>query len=170
MILRITIPTAALGAFILLSAVDRQSAAAELPGRTPLTASTPARFVLPTSRSLPPVTRSDSTPLYTEDQATAGAALFAKVCAECHEKKDIAGPDFRSKWNGRKLSELYELVRTTMPDSDPGKFSRDEYAGAMAYILKQNGLPSGDKAIMPDSAAMSAVQLSLPPLPPGQLR
>lgn len=105
----------------------------------------------------------DST-LYTEEQATAGAAVFGKVCAECHEKADITKPDFRSKWNGRTLFELFELVRTTMPDSNPGGLTREEYAGALAYILKANGLPAGGTAVMPDSAAMSNVKLSLPPL------
>ena len=105
----------------------------------------------------------DST-LYTEEQATAGAAVFGKVCAECHEKADITKPDFRSKWNGRTLFELFELVRTTMPDSNPGGLTREEYAGALAYILKANGLPAGTTAVMPDSALMSNVKLSLPPL------
>lgn len=104
----------------------------------------------------------DST-LYTEEQATSGAALFGRVCAECHEKADITKADFRSKWNGRTLFELYELVRTTMPDSNPGGLSRDEYAGALAYILKMNGLPAGSSGVMPDSAAMSNAKLVLPP-------
>jgi cytochrome c5 len=101
--------------------------------------------------------------LFTEEQATAGAATFGKICAECHEKADITKPDFRSKWNGRTLFELFELVRTTMPDSNPGGLTREEYAGALAYILKVNGLPAGTTAVMPDSAAMSNVKLSLPP-------
>ena len=109
------------------------------------------------------LTAQDST-LYTEEQATSGAVVFGKVCAECHEKADITKADFRSKWNGRTLFELFELVRTTMPDSNPGGLTRDEYAGAMAYILKANGLPAGSTAVMPDSAAMSNVKLSLPPL------
>ena len=102
--------------------------------------------------------------LYTEEQATSGAVVFAKVCAECHEKADITKPDFRSKWNGRTLFELFELVRTTMPDSNPGGLTREEYAGTMAYILKANGLPAGTTPVMPDSAAMSNAKLSLPPL------
>ncbi|MBP6771412.1 MAG: cytochrome c [Gemmatimonadaceae bacterium] len=113
-----------------------------------------------------PVTPRDSTPLYTEEQATAGEAVFAKVCAECHEKKDVTSADFRSKWHGRALLELYELIRTTMPDSNPGALSRDEYAGTLAYILKLNGVPAGPTAIMPDSIAMKAALLALPPVAP----
>jgi mono/diheme cytochrome c family protein len=120
----------------------------------------------PVHSSIPHAALADSTPLYTEEQATAGGALFARICAECHEKKDVAGTDFRAKWTGRALFELYELIRTTMPDSNPGGLSRDEYAGALAYILKLNGLPAGTTAVMPDSAAMQNVKLDLPPPSP----
>ncbi|MBL0172881.1 MAG: cytochrome c [Gemmatimonadaceae bacterium] len=113
-----------------------------------------------------PLVRADSTPLYTEEQATAGAVLFGRVCAECHEKKDLTKADFRAKWTGRPILDLFELVRTTMPDSNPGGLSRDEYAGALAYILKLNGLPAGDTPVMPDSSAMKNVKLELPPPAP----
>lgn len=112
------------------------------------------------------VTRRDSTPLYTEQQATDGAVLFGKVCVECHEKKDVTKADFRAKWTGRPIFDLYELVRTTMPDSNPGGLSRDEYANALAYILKLNGLPAGSTAVMPDSATMQRTMLELPAVPP----
>jgi mono/diheme cytochrome c family protein len=108
----------------------------------------------------------DTTPLYTDAQATAGLAVFTKNCAECHEKKDVTSADFRSKWSGKTLFDLYELVRTTMPDSNPGALSRDEYAAAIAYILKLNGLPAGPATVMPDSSAMRAVTLALPPQSP----
>jgi cytochrome c5 len=111
----------------------------------------------------------DSTPLYTEEQATTGTEVFKKVCVECHEKADITNVDFRGKWNGRTLYDLYELVRSTMPDSNPGSLSREEYAGALAYILKLNGLPAGTTAVMPDSAAMTAAKLDLAGPPPPSL-
>ena len=118
---------------------------------------------LPVEALVRAVTAKDSVPLYTEEQATTGAAVFGKVCAECHEKKDITGADFRAKWTGRPVWELYELVRTTMPDSNPGSLSRDDYAAALAYILKLNGVPAGPAAVMPDTTAMKTAKLDLPP-------
>ncbi len=112
------------------------------------------------------VTHGDSTPLYTEEQATAGAVLFGRVCVECHEKTNVTSADFRAKWTGRPILDLYELIRTTMPDSNPGALSRDEYAEALAYILKLNGLPAGVTPVMPDSTAMRNVTLTLPPPTP----
>jgi S-disulfanyl-L-cysteine oxidoreductase SoxD len=104
----------------------------------------------------------DSAALYTEAQATAGAEVYTKVCASCHEKTDVTNADFKANWGGRSLYELYEEIRTTMPDDNPGALSRDEYAGATAYILKLNGFVAGQVAVMPDSAAMAGAKLVFP--------
>ena len=166
MMLQLTIPSLSLSAVALAAALRGPDVA---PARSahhfPLTHANVAAIGAP-SRTRGLVTRNDSTPLYTEEQATAGAVVFGKICVECHEKKDIAGADFRAKWTGRPLFALFELIRTTMPDSNPGGLSRDEYAAALAYILKQNGLPAGAMTVMPDSAAMQGAMLSLPPQSP----
>ena len=149
MMLSTTISSALLAGVLMFSAWNSSSATSERP--------------LSIDALVNAVTAKDSVPLYTEEQATTGAVVFGKICAECHEKKDVAGADFRAKWTGRPVWELYELVRTTMPDSNPGSLSRDDYAAAIAYILKLNGLPAGPAAVMPDTTAMKAAKLDLPP-------
>ena len=111
----------------------------------------------------PSILRLDTAKVYTDSQATAGQAVFVKVCAECHETKDVTGADFRTKWKGQSVFALFEQIRTTMPDGNPGTLSRDEYISTVAYILKLNGLPAGDKALATDSVALSGITLELPP-------
>ena len=149
--LRTTLPVACFGAVLLLAVARGQSSAAPLPSASLSAASF---HVL-----------RDTTPLYTEEQATSGSAIFAKVCVECHEPADYNGNKFREKWNGQPMLDLYEYIRTKMPDDKPASLTRDEYADALAYILKENGVPAGPTKIAPDSAAMSAVKLDLPPKP-----
>jgi mono/diheme cytochrome c family protein len=162
MMLQTAIPTAFFATIVMLAATAGAPRASQQLGAQPLSPSTAAarvRMTLPaTARWVP----ADSVPMYTEDQATAGLEVFTKVCSECHEKKDMTSADFKTKWGGRPLLELYELVRTTMPDGNPGSLSRTEYANAMAYVLKLNGLPAGAAAIMPDSVAMSAAKVVFP--------
>lgn len=146
--IRTTLPVACFGAVLLLAATRGQSNAAPLPS-APLSA---ASFV-----------GADTVPLYTAEQATSGTAIFEKVCVECHEPADYAGNKFREKWNGKPLIDLYDYIRTKMPDDKPESLTREEYADALAYILKENGVPAGPTKIAPDSAAMSAVMLDLPP-------
>lgn len=147
--IRTTLPVACFGAVLLLAVTRGQGNAAPLPSASLSAASFLA------SR--------DTIPLYTEEQATSGAALYEKVCVECHEPVDYKGDKFREKWNGKPMLDLYEYLRTKMPDDRPGELTRDEYADALAYILKENGVPAGPTKIAPDSAAMSAMTLHLPP-------
>jgi mono/diheme cytochrome c family protein len=108
----------------------------------------------------------DTVKAYTEEQATAGQAVFTKVCAECHETKDVTGADFKTKWGGRPVFALFEQIRTTMPDGNPGTLSRDEYLATVTYIMKLNGLPAGSTPLASDSAALSAINLDVPPSSP----
>lgn len=147
--IRTTLPVACLGAALLLAATRGQGNAAPLPSASLSTASF--------------LTSLDTVPLYTAEQADSGAKVFEKVCVECHEPVDYSGDEFREKWNGKPMLDLYEYIRTKMPDDRPGELTRDEYAVALAYILKENGVPAGPTKIAPDSAAMSAVMLHLPP-------
>ena len=105
----------------------------------------------------------DTAKLYTEAQATDGAAVWTKTCSSCHESKDVTSADFRTKWGGRALFELYEQIRTTMPDDAPGTLTAEEYTNSVAYILKLNGLPAGETKLVADSATMSGMKIELPP-------
>lgn len=109
-----------------------------------------------------PLAALDTVKSYSEEQATAGQAVFTKVCAECHETKDVNGGDFRTKWNGRTVFSLFEQIRTTMPDGNPGTLSREEYAATVAYVLKLNGLQPGGAPLGTDSAALATFTLDLP--------
>lgn len=109
----------------------------------------------------------DTVPVYSDSQATAGQAVWGKACAECHETKDVTGADFRTKWAGQPVFSLFEQIRTTMPDGDPGSLPRESYEAALAYILKLNGLTAGTAPFAADSVALAGVKLILPPPPPG---
>lgn len=108
----------------------------------------------------------DSAKLYTEAQAEEGARVWTDTCAGCHETKDVTSADFRTKWVGRSLFELYEQIRTTMPDDGPGTLTPEQYLHSVAYILKANGLPAGETPLVSDSVAMSALTFELPAPPP----
>ena len=50
------------------------------------------------------------------------------ICVACHPRGTYTTPAFRTAWNGRPLSELFDLVREKMPKSDPGSLTPAEYA------------------------------------------
>ena len=107
----------------------------------------------------------DSAKLYTETQAAEGAKVWTATCSACHESKDVTSADFKTKWVGRSLFELYEQIRTTMPDDAPGTLTPDQYLTSVAYILKLNGLPAGETALVSDSATLSTLKFAMPAPP-----
>jgi mono/diheme cytochrome c family protein len=94
-----------------------------------------------------------STPgFYTAAQATRGEKVFAAQCVTCHARKDLSSPDFHLKWNGRTVFDLFERLQSTMPESDPGSLSAEEYADVVAYLMKLNGMPAGKMVVAPGPA------------------
>ena len=102
--------------------------------------------------------------IYNEEQAQRGNGIFAKTCVECHTQKDMSGADFRLNWNGRTVFDLFERIRTTMPEAAPGSMTRAEYADVTAYLLKLNGMPSGT-ATMPADSTLAATKIDIPAPP-----
>jgi len=105
----------------------------------------------------------DSVGFYTEAEAQRGQSVYKAVCSECHELQDFTNPDFRTEWDGNSLYELFESIRTTMPDENPGTLTREQYVDVVTYVLKLNALPSGEAEFTADSATASAAILRLLP-------
>jgi hypothetical protein len=95
-----------------------------------------------------------STVTFTEAQATRGGEVFGSVCLDCHARKDLNNPDFRTKWGGRTAFDFFELVRSTMPESNPGGLERAAYIDITAYMMQLNGLAPGSVALPEDEAGL----------------
>jgi sugar lactone lactonase YvrE len=103
--------------------------------------------------------------VYTEAQATRGQADYLQHCAACHgsglngngEAPALVGAEFISDWAGLTLGELFDRIRNTMPQDNPGKLSRDVYADTLAFVLKANGYPAGQKEVDRRSEFLKAI-------------
>ena len=102
---------------------------------------------------------------YTLAQAKRGA-LKSGLCVNCHGDEfrggpapELAGPDFLARWDGRSVGDLFELIRLTMPDDDPGALPREQYADLVAYILAVNKFPTGSAEIGIDTAPLQQIQI-----------
>ena len=93
--------------------------------------------------------------VYTDQQAIRGGGGFASHCASCHgadlggtgEAPALSGPKFLSDFDGLSLGDLFDRIRTTMPQDNPGSLARDQIADILAYLLKANALPAGTKEL-----------------------
>jgi mono/diheme cytochrome c family protein len=95
-------------------------------------------------------TRTVQDGVYSDGQATRGAALYGERCAACHGQQlqgaqgpPLAGGLFVSHRQGETVETLRTKVRNTMPLDAPGTLTPQQTADVIAYMLKQNGYPSG---------------------------
>jgi quinoprotein glucose dehydrogenase len=100
-------------------------------------------------------TRSVWDGVYTQEQADRGRPLYNEHCASCHAdtlmggemSPPLVGGEFLSNWNGLTVAELFERIRTTMPQNKPGKLSREVNSDITAYILSVNKFPTGKEEL-----------------------
>jgi S-disulfanyl-L-cysteine oxidoreductase SoxD len=104
--------------------------------------------------------------VYTEEQAKRGNGVYTAECERCHgsslEGADMAPPlaggNFVGNWNGQKLSELFERIRVTMPDGNPGKLTRQQTADVVAYILSSGKIPAGQTELPTDLTKLTQIK------------
>lgn len=106
--------------------------------------------------------------IYTDDQAQRGAGVYAQRCGACHgaalngtgEAPPLIGGEFVSHWDTMTVGDLFDRVRTTMPQNDPQSLSREEYADVLAFLLKTNGFPSGSQPLDKRSEVLATIGIT----------
>ena len=88
-------------------------------------------------------------------QATRGDELYAKHCASCHGgdltggemAPALTGGEFKYNWNGLTLGDLFDRMRISMPQDNPGSLSRQQNADVLAFVLLKAGFPTGENEL-----------------------
>lgn len=112
----------------------------------------------------------DSAALVAARQLDLGEQWFRSACLSCHATGGLSNPDFRLKWSGKTAFDLFERIRSTMPESRPGSLTQGTYASIVAYLLKVNGIALGARRVSSDSSALAAIRLSFPAAASGSER
>src|SRR5690349_19552194 len=108
--------------------------------------------------------------VYTEEQATRGDTEHQNNCSSCHGTEKYSGENFTKNWVGRTVFDLFDQIKTTMPDDNPGGLSAQQYKDVVAYILKTNGFPAGTDSLPSDPEAMRLLKIDAKPNKPTALR
>jgi mono/diheme cytochrome c family protein len=125
-------------------------------------------FCLLLLASAPAAAQSNGTPersvagAFTEDQVARGEVAFRSFCQSCHEPTFHTGDQFRMSWFGRTVFDYFKVVKTTMPEDNPGGLSDDDYVRVLTYIFKLNGFPAGADSIPTDTVAMKRIRIVSP--------
>ena len=97
---------------------------------------------------------------FTDGQADRGRDTFRATCTECHYSSEFADPQFKFKWSRRSAGNLYQLIQTQMPETDPGSLAPEEAVGIVSYILRMNGFEPGSSELSPDRTVLDEISLA----------
>ena len=113
------------------------------------------------SSASPPATNGKSVlkGVFTDAQASRGDNEHQSFCTSCHSTTNYVSAAFTKAWVGRTVFDLFEQLRTTMPDDSPGSLSQQQYIDIVAYILKINGFPSGTDSLSTDPEALRVIKI-----------
>ena len=101
--------------------------------------------------------------VYTEAEAARGDTEHQNNCLACHGTEKYAGEAFTKNWIGRTVFDLFDQLKTTMPDDNPGGLSVQQYKDVVAYILKVNGIPAGTDSLPGDPEALRLLKIDAKP-------
>jgi mono/diheme cytochrome c family protein len=104
--------------------------------------------------------------VYTEEQAKRGEPIYGKECAACHgptlnggeSAPPLTGGAFLANWNGLTMGDLFDRIRKTMPQSNPGRLTRQQDADILAFMLSANKFPSGKAELYRQSEMLREIR------------
>jgi mono/diheme cytochrome c family protein len=105
--------------------------------------------------------------VFTEAQADRGKQNFLSGrCGGCH-KLDLTGDrgpalkgdDFLAHWENGSVATLFDKIRETMPPNGANEVTDDAKADIVAYLLQQNGYPTGKAELRAEPDSLGIIDL-----------
>ena len=109
--------------------------------------------------------------VYTEEQATRGKDAYMAECSACHAEDlggsgyapAMKGSEFSSAWAEKSLGDFFNRVRKLMPPDNPGSLTPEKCRDILAFILRENKYPAGDRELAAEPAALHTIKITAPP-------
>ena len=104
--------------------------------------------------------------VYTDEQAKRGEPLYSQGCARCHGP-DLTGGEtapgltsgeFKSNWTGLSVDDLFERIKVSMPQDNPGSLSRQQTADLLAFVLSKDGFPAGERELAREAEVLKRIR------------
>jgi hypothetical protein len=100
--------------------------------------------------------------VYTSEQATRGERTAYVSCFSCHTAADWTSSHFLDPTSDQRLGDLFQMISRQMPMDSPGKLSASEYADVIAYMLKLQGAPVGEKELVGEVRELDRIFVARP--------
>ncbi len=105
--------------------------------------------------------------IFTTAQADRGSKAVAR-CQGCHGPQ-LAGTDrapalkgagFLANWEDGSVNRLFVKIRDTMPPSNTDSLSPESKLDVVAYLLRENGFPTGAADLAVNTDALDGLQIT----------
>ena len=107
--------------------------------------------------------------IYTEEQATRGKGLYSQECASCHGGEltggemapPLAGGEFLAGWDGLTVGDLFERIRISMPQNNPGSLSGQQNADILAFMFGASKFPAGTTEMPKEAGILKQIKFEV---------
>src|SRR5215212_4137871 len=99
--------------------------------------------------------------VFSAEQVARGKKSYTAACGDCHgdelegdgkKSPALKGETFFKNWTNKSVHRLIDSTWRTMPPDDPKTLSRELCTDVVAYILAENGYPTGKTDLAFDAA------------------
>lgn len=107
--------------------------------------------------------RKATTGVFSAKQAERGEGVYQTSCQSCHTRSEYTGDKFKVAWLSKSAFDVFDQIRTTMPEDNPGSLERQQYIDVVAYIFALNAYPAGADELPSDDDGLKKVRIDDPP-------
>lgn len=104
-----------------------------------------------------------SSGVFSQQQATRGEGTYQTSCQSCHAKTEYTGDKFKVAWVSKSAFDIFDVIRSQMPEDNPGSLERQQYIDVVAYIFSLNAYPAGGAELPADDEGLKKVKIDSPP-------
>jgi hypothetical protein len=101
--------------------------------------------------------------VFSEQQASRGEGVYKTACQSCHAKSEYTGDKFKVAWVTKTAFDVFDVIRSQMPEDNPGSLERQEYVDVVAYIFSLNAYPTGSAELPAEDAVLKKIRIDDPP-------
>jgi mono/diheme cytochrome c family protein len=101
--------------------------------------------------------------VYSSKQVERGEGVYRTSCQSCHAKTEYTGDKFKVAWVTKTAFDIFNQVRSEMPEDNPGSLERQEYVDVIAYIFSLNAYPAGANELPGDDDGLKKIRIDNPP-------
>ena len=101
--------------------------------------------------------------VFSAKQAERGEGVYRSSCQSCHAKSEYTGDKFKVAWVSKSVFDVFDQIRTTMPEDNPGSLERQQYVDVVSYILSLNAYPAGANELPGDDDGLKKIRINNPP-------